>query len=72
MASNPIRRKPDKLKVSFALQDCSTYRPALELGIAHSGCKCQYMSNKVSISVKILPLLLVFRGWEWVGFAQRK
>jgi hypothetical protein len=24
---------------------------------------------QVSISVKILPLLLVFRGWEWVGIA---
>ena len=27
------------------------------------------VSNKASISVKILPFLLVFRGWEWVGIA---
>ena len=40
------------------------YRLALGIG----SLRLQ-VSDKVSISVKILPFLLVFRGWEWVGIA---
>ena len=41
MDSNLIWRKPDKLKVSFALQVLIGRR----LVYAHSGCKCQYASR---------------------------
>ena len=34
--------------------------------------KCQASVKKVSISVKILPLLWVFIGWEWVDIARRR